>query len=390
MFYFFDYYNFEYSIFFINFVSKKENRVPKILKIIMKNNNILSFITLLLIVCCYSLQEASAQFNIRPNTSTNRVESGIDTVKLNIKAQSSPLDLSVYSDAYDKYLRSEIFKFRNKLNFQSSLAITQSSMDNWAAGGSNSFSGRLWFKLVHNYNHTTSNFSLISTLEGAYTMLITDETTTKSEDFLNLTSTPSWKIAPKWDFSGSLILKTQFTDTYATTTDTVISSTFFAPAYLNLSAGITYSPPKGEFKAYFAPISGNATFVLNSQLSALGAYGVEVGERSLTQFGAFSRIEYTTKFLKDKATFTTKAESFWNYEDCPNLTVEARLSFEFSKLFGATIYAKTIYDETVNTPRISQNNFWQFFQSTGFTLTFSFNSKTNTSTEAEIVSRLRR
>lgn len=356
----------------------------------MKTNKFFSSIILLMLVCCFATQYASAQFNIRPNTSSTKVESGIDTVKLTNEAKSSPLDLNVYSTAYDKYLKREIFKFRNKIAFQSSFTLSQTSMDNWAAGGSNSFSGRLWLKLTHTYTKSEANFNVISSIDGAYTMLMADEITTKSEDYLNLTSTPSWKLGSRWEASGSLTLKTQFTDSYASTSDTVISSTFFAPAYLNLSAGITYSPPKGKFKAFIAPISGNATFVLNPELSALGAYGVEAGKKSLTEFGAFARIEYNESFWKDKASFYTKAESFWNYYSCPNVWFEAKLTFKFSEIFGAEIYAKAIYDEAISTPRVDENNYWQFMQSTGFSLTFTFNSKKNTSSESELVNRLKR
>ncbi len=205
-----------------------------------------------------------AQFNVRPSSSSV-INSGVDTIKLTQIATPTPLDLSIYSNAYDRYLKNEIFKYRNKIKLQTSIGINQTSFDNWAAGGTNSFSGRLWVNFTHTYTNEEKKFNVISNFEGAYTMVITNEKTTKSEDFWNINVTPSWKLAPRWEISGSFVLKSQFTD--ANNNDGDLTSTIFAPATLNVSAGITYVSNNKNFSAYLAPLSGNGTFVLNKELS---------------------------------------------------------------------------------------------------------------------------
>lgn len=331
-----------------------------------------------------------AQFNIK-TSSAKKIESGIDTVKITQEYRHSPLDLSVYSSAYERYLKQETFKYRNKIKFRSLLGITQTSFDNWAAGGTNSFSGRLWVKLTHTYTNEVSKFNLISNLESAYTMIVADERLTKSEDFLNLSTTPSWKIAPRWEVSGSLILKTQLTSSYKSPGDSILTSSFFAPAYITVSAGITYVAPKGNFKAMFAPLSGNATFVLIDELADQGLFGVDPGENIAAKFGCFARVEFNQSFFKKSTTFEINAESFWDYYNCPTLWFEARLTYKLTKIFGASLYVKTIYDESIKTPYINdfgENNYWQINQSFGFNLTFNFDSKANT-TPVESIRRRR-
>ncbi len=319
---------------------------------------------------------ASGQFTIRPSASPE-VSTVKDSVVINPTLGTLPSQLNIYNEAYRRYVERETFKYRNKFSMRSSLGITQTSFDNWAAGGTNSFSGRVWANFKHIYTNEETNFKIESVFDGAYTIVVTDEEAKKSEDYFNISSTPSWRIADNLDFSGSIILKSQFTNGYVSPGDTILSSAFFAPATITVSAGLTYSIPKINFKIFVAPLSGNATLVLNRELADQGAYGVKPGFMTKEELGAFTRIEYRQEMFKKSTLYETKIESFWNYRDTPTLWWENRLSYKLNNIFGVSLYVKVLYDENATPPRADQNNFWQVNQSLGFNLTFNIESKSN-------------
>lgn len=336
--------------------------------------NFIKYLATTLVAASFSVA-AQAQFTVRPSSSVT-TDKMIDTVRLAKIDSPTPLNMSIYSDAYNRYLRRERFKYRNKVSIKTALGINQASYDNWAGGEVNSFSGRVAIYVAHKYNDEKKNFNVISIFDAAYTMVVADKKLTKSEDYFNVTITPSWKFAPRWELSGSLDIKSQFTSSF--NNENVLTSSFFSPGKINLSAGITYSPPKGRFSAYFAPISGEATVILNEELVQKGGFGVEPGKGAKAQFGMFGRLMYTQPLFKETTTFYTKIESFWNYANTPTLWWESRLSFKLHALFNVALYVKFIYDESIVTPRSNESNFWQINQSFGFNLTFNFNSKANT------------
>lgn len=316
---------------------------------------------------------AIAQFTIRP-TAQSRINA-TDSVSALPGINPGGLNITLYSDAYDKFLRRQRFKERNKIKFRAALTITQTAFDNWAAGGSNSFSGRIWTNFEHIY--TEPQFNVKSVFEGAYTMLITEGRVTKSEDFFYISSTPSWRLGPKWEVSGSLILKSQFANSYkAPPEDSILVSTFLSPGTLTVSGGISYVPPKKKLVIYLAPLSGNLLMVTNKKLADLGGFGMPAGQQLKPEFGAFLRVTYKESFAKEKIGYETKLESFWNYSgDLPTLWWENKLFFKFTNIFGANFYLLTIFNDKISTPKAAQGNFWQFNESLGFGLTFNFNSK---------------
>lgn len=329
---------------------------------------------LFIVVAILSLT-ASAQFTIRPAAS--RLSTKTDTVARITSDTPGGLNLTLYNEAYDEFLRRERFKQRNKINFRSSLTINHTSYDNWAAGGNNSFTGRIWINFEHTY--TMPNFNVKSTFEGAYALLVTDEKARKNEDLLYLSSTPSWRLGPKWEVSGSVVLKSQFTNSYTAPGDTILASSFLSPATLTLSAGISYAPPKKRLNIYVAPLSGNLLMVTNKELADKGGFGMDKGKQFKPEFGVFFRLTYKESFWKELMTFETKLESFWKYSfsDMPTLWWENKLSFKITEIFGAKLYLLTIYNDKITTPRAVDSNYWQINESAGFGLTFNLKSKEN-------------
>lgn len=298
-----------------------------------------------------------------------------DSSSMSVKADAkTDLNFTLYSDAYDKYVRRELFKQRNKIKIESSLTISQTSFDNWAKGGDNFFSGRAKAYVEHVY--TKDRFNIKTSLDAAYTLNMTNEYIRKAEDYLNITSTPNWRISPRWELSSSAQLKTQLANSFKAPGDTILVSSFLAPGTWNLSAGITYTQPKSSLKVYFAPISGSLLMVINKELADKGGFGMDKGRQYKPQLGMLGRITYDKRFWKDKLQYVTKLESFWDYSFLrPNLWWENTINMKFTNVFGLKFYILIIYDDKIRTPRVDEGNFWQINESFGLSLTFNYNSK---------------
>lgn len=314
--------------------------------------------------CCY------AQFT--PKSNSANIEAKVDSI---IPASTQQqLNLKLYNDAYDKYVRKLRFKQRNFLHIKNaSLTATQTSLTNWAAGGNNSFVARAAFNMEHIY--TAPIFNVKTVLDAAFGMMMTDQIFRKNEDWFNVTITPSWRFAERWEFSSSFLLRSQFSNSYIAPGDTIISSSFMAPGNFSLSAGISYVPPKKKFNIYIAPISGNVLMVINKELADRGGFGMEQGRQFKASFGAIFRMTYKESFAKNKITYETKLESVWDYDSSPTMWWEHKLGFKFTNLLGANLYLLAIYNDKVNTPEAGNHNFFQFQESFGFGLTYSFKTK---------------
>lgn len=350
------------------------------------------FILFALLLC--GATTAHAQFTQKLNTSMGEVRAdsvarrAAEAIRAT-NAQPDALNFTLYSDAYDQYVRRELFRQRNKIKIQSSLTLAQTLFDNWASGGNSSFAVRAAATIEH--THTNGTFNVKSVFDGAYQYIITEDYSRKGEDFLYLSTTPSWNIAKRWEISGSGILKSQFANSYKSPGDTILTAGFFAPATFNISAGITYTQPKTKLKVYFAPVSGNLIMVFNDQLAQKGGFGMEAGKTFDAQIGAFLRIEYGLSFAKDKVSYGTKLEGFWRYDqERPTLWWENKIDFKITNIFGAKFYILTVYNDQINTPRASERNFWQINETLGLSLMFNFESKKNPGPLESTVTKTRR
>lgn len=330
---------------------------------------------LVLFILCCVVEPASAQFN-QNKTAISAESKTIDSVTVKNNTETGILKVKVYNEAYDRYLRDMQFKQRNFLEVKSALRVAQTSFDNWAAGGNNSFSGRAFLNVVHIY--TAPTFNVKSVFDSAFGIITSDGLTRKNEDFFNLSITPSWKISGRFELSGSLVFRSQFADSYQAPANEVLTSAFLAPGYLTPSIGITYFNKKRNFTFYVAPASGNLIMVTNQGLADKGAFGVKPGEKFKVELGLFNRITFSGNFMKNKFNYTTKMENFWSYENIrPSIWWENKLTYNFTNLLSADLYVLMIYNDKINTPSVKDggNNYFQFTESFGFGISYHFKSK---------------
>ncbi|HNR21125.1 MAG TPA: DUF3078 domain-containing protein [Bacteroidia bacterium] len=239
------------------------------------------------------------------------------------------------------------------------LTFNQVSLTNWAAGGENSISGASFLSLFANY--AKDRMAWDNTLDLGFGLIQNgDADIRKNEDKIDLNSKVGYKTSAtsKWYYTFLLNFKSQFAPGYNYEADpeakTPISQ-FLAPAYLLYSIGMDYKP-NDAFSLYLSPATGKTLFVMDDDLADAGAFGVDPGENTLTQIGAFLKATYK-KDIMENVNFQTKLELFSNYLENPqNIAVnhEILIAMKINKYLTANLGTQMIYDDIVPVPIVKE------------------------------------
>jgi hypothetical protein len=233
-----------------------------------------------------------------------------------------------------------------KFSGTTSLNLSQLSLTNWAAGGDNSLSGNALINLAANYAKDKTSWENTLTL-GFGLIKQGDDPTRKSDDQIDLASKLGLKASDKWFYSGLLGFKTQFAQGYDNPGDAnrMKISNFMAPGYLNFSLGMDYKPSE-HFSLFLSPLSSKFTFVLDDELSAAGSFGLDPGQNSRAELGAYIKMAFKKEILKN-VTLDTKIDFFSNYLENPqNVDVnwDLLLTFTINEYLSASLLTQLIYD----------------------------------------------
>lgn len=350
---------------------------------------------------CCTVTPVSAQFN--PQNQATRIEKLPNDTLLKSAVQNAPeLKFELYSDAYDQYLKKLRSKQRNSYELKPGLTITQSSYTNWQTGGDNSFTGIAALYFEHNYKAPV--FSVKSVFDAKYGLTRITGQTRKPMDYFNVSVTPSWNISPRWKLSTALIWKSQFSRGYDYPKDKpkVWKSTFMAPGTIEISGGFTYESKNKELNILLSPIAGKMIFVLSDSLSKKGGFGIDKGEKFDAELGMLGRLNYNTKFAKEKIGYRTKLETFWNYKNLPTINWENNIDFKITNIFSVTLFTQLLFNDQIRTPKvlelitddnptpkIAKWRYIQFYETVGFTLSFSIKSKPHKPVEESTITRSR-
>lgn len=239
------------------------------------------------------------------------------------------------------------------------LTFNQVSLTNWAAGGENSVSGASFLSLFANY--AKDRMAWDNTLDLGFGLIQNGNADIrKNEDKIDLNSKVGYKTSPtsKWYYTFLLNFKSQFAPGYNYEADpeakTPISQ-FMAPGYLLYSIGMDYKP-SDAFSLYISPATGKTLFVMDDDLADAGAFGVDPGENTLTQIGAFLKATYK-KDIMENVNFQTKLELFSNYLENPqNVAVnhEILIAMKINKYLTANLGTQMIYDDIVPVPVVKE------------------------------------
>lgn len=231
------------------------------------------------------------------------------------------------------------------------LLVNQASFTNWAQGGNNSVSGTA----LLNYNATYNDSITIweNVFDFGYGLINTKEFGThKNDDRIDILSNFNHIAINKLYYTAKLNFKSQFVEGYNYPNDSVKVSNFLAPAYVILSAGMTYKP-NADFSFYLSPATGKMTIVNDDVLSAQGAYGVTPGKTTRLEFGAYATLDFKKELMKN-ITFKSKLNLFNNYtdpvaENRANIDVnwENSLNLTVNEYITVNIYSQMIYDHDI-------------------------------------------
>ena len=238
-----------------------------------------------------------------------------------------------------------------KLKSLYSLSGTQSSFVNWNAGGRNNISLIGNIRASADYNKAKWNWSSDATLAFGGIKYLDDVQGVdlqKTEDKIDVSSIVGMRISKRFLISLNSGFKTQFADGFTYPNDSVAVSKFMAPGYLNLALGTDYIKD-ANFSVFGSPFASKTTLVMDDSLSQIGAFGVEKGERIRHEFGAFVKLKWNSKLMKN-IDMKSKIELFSNYLNNPeNIDVNAELVFIFrvNSLFSATAQWNLVYDDDI-------------------------------------------
>jgi hypothetical protein len=252
--------------------------------------------------------------------------------------------------------------------------FSQVSLTNWAAGGKSSGTGVFLSSVSANYKKDKISWENTAQINyGLYKEK--DEDFEKSDDKIDLSSKLGITAKGNWNYAGILGFKSQFAPGYDGDDKTTIISDFLAPGYLNVGFGMDYKTD--DFSLLIAPIDGKFTFVMNDDLAADGAFGVDPGKNSRSEIGLYVKMEYKKEIVKN-VTFETKLDLFSNYMHNPeNIDVDwnVLINMKVNEYLSANINTRLIYDDDVkildpdtnkSAPRV------QFMEMFGVGLTLKF------------------
>ena len=255
-----------------------------------------------------------------------------------------------------------------RLSFHGSygLNINQLALSNWAAGGENSWAGKAFANFSLVYHKKRFEQKLI----GAFAFGISrfaDKRIEKQDDKIDLTYSLSLNSNSQWNLSTVATFNTQFANGYKYPNDSTIISTFFAPAYLTLSAGYSYKTKNEHFQIFMAPLAGKITFVMNQDLADQGAFGVKKGyfdedgqwipgENINAALGVNVIINYKQPIGKN-IRYITVLNTFYNYIErrtdkrLPiDVNWENTLNFIINRFFTTTLFVHLKYDHNTTFP----------------------------------------
>lgn len=241
------------------------------------------------------------------------------------------------------------------------LNFSQTSLTNWAAGGSNSVTLNGLFNIFAVYKDTKNVWE--NTLDLGYGLLQQEnfKEIMKTDDRIEFNSKYGRKAFNNFYYAGLVNFRSQFSTGYKYATDgtkTKISN-LLAPGYLLAAVGLNYIPNQ-YFNAFVSPLTGRMTFVMDDELSQMGAFGVEKGEKLRKELGGYVRLGFAKADFKEgffkNMSVASKLDLFSNYLKNPqyvDVNWENLIGMKVNKYITVTLNTQLIYDYDV---KIDYNN----------------------------------
>lgn len=253
--------------------------------------------------------------------------------------------LSLYSQANKDELKDKEWK----LSGVTGVNISQTSLNNWSAGGENSLAGNAY--LNGSLKRKSGNWLWINNLILDYGLTKNkSQGMRKTTDKIDFSTQLGYSATKKWYYTVMADFKSQFYKGYNYPDKTHYISKFFAPAYLNLSGGIEYRP-KDNYSVYLSPIAGKLTFVDDNYLSDIGAFGVDRGDKLKAKFGAYLKARAEQVLMENVKAITT-LDLYTAYDSSfgdIDVNWDLMISMKINRFLSASLNTTLMYDNDVKT-----------------------------------------
>ncbi|MFD1064011.1 DUF3078 domain-containing protein [Winogradskyella litorisediminis] len=255
-----------------------------------------------------------------------------------------------------------------KTNKLIGLYFNQVSFTNWNAGGANSISAI--FNGTASANYKNEKLFWNSAFNVKFGVNKQErEPLRKTEDAVSIISNFGYAKNKKsnWFYSSKFSLNTQFAEGFNNPDNPPISS-FMAPGYLFLGAGLEYGRHIEKLSFYASPITLKGTFVLNQRLADAGAFGIQPaiydmdgnivkeGENVRTEFGILITNQYQHQIFEN-VNVNSLARLYSDYlHNFGNIDIEWEVNFDFkvNKFISAILGSHLRYDDDIKV-EVTQN-----------------------------------
>jgi hypothetical protein len=268
--------------------------------------------------------------------------------------------------------RRRIRNQRNTLEVNPTLQVSETQFDNWAPGNQNTLTALATLYFRHQYQR--EGFSLDTKFESKLGINVIDKAQYKNTDEFKLNFSTKFPMRYKkktynnWGYTGSVNLRSQFANGFASRTDHTLKSSFMSPGFADATLGMNYTTKKFPISLTTSPFAVNCTTVTNDELSARGINGVPAGKHDKWEFGSTIRMEFDKEFCKKVFRLRSSFYGFTNYKSDPQMQFENTFEIRATKYFTTTVVGKIYYNRLSNVPRPKEMQY-------SFALTLGFSYK---------------
>ena len=243
--------------------------------------------------------------------------------------------------------------------------LTNTGLVNWQGGGQAALTVTGIFSGFANYSKGNSSWVNLLELGYGITRLGQDGEAQlrKSEDRMVLTSKYSQKFNQSMGFAALVDFRSQFDKGFKydvkyksrlTGGDSLARdriSDFLSPAYSLASLGIDFKKDD-RFYVMFSPMTAKTTIVMDKELSAAGAYGVEKGENIRYQLGMFVNASAKLKLMENVA-WQSNLYLFGDYKTFDRIDIfwDNAVLLTVNKFLQASFNTNLIYDDDIRIPK---------------------------------------
>ena len=230
--------------------------------------------------------------------------------KTDTRLETRTVDKSRLAQARAIDVKPHHWKFLSEASF----IFNQAMIKNWVKGGESNVSTLL--DITGNVNYTNKEKKMVWDNQGRIKFgLVTASTADRIEirkniDQFDLVSKFNNKAFGKFDFSATMLFKTQLAPGYKYPNDSVKVSKFFNPASLTIGLGLDYKPNKNT-SINFAPLSYKATFVPDTAVIDPTSHGLKANQRSRHEPGMSVQVSHKTTVFD--ISVINKLRLFTNY-----------------------------------------------------------------------------